>query len=115
GIRDWSVTGVQTCALPISMEVGLSRRGGGSLIAPVGWLVIGDSSCIRINPEDQGLLPRWQNHRKSGWALFSVLRFPTSRPDGTCDLPEGVRCSQLFLEVVTKTEAMRCFTDSLLH
>src|SRR5262249_60062842 len=27
GIRDWSVTGVQTCALPISELAGMKRRG----------------------------------------------------------------------------------------
>src|SRR5205807_5668842 len=30
GIRDYKVTGVQTCALPICAAPGLSRRGGGS-------------------------------------------------------------------------------------
>src|SRR5262249_59687621 len=28
GIRDWSVTGVQTCALPISIQSGVEGRSG---------------------------------------------------------------------------------------
>src|SRR5438046_6498351 len=40
GIRDWSVTGVQTCALPISSVAGcggsarVPRRGGPAVTAP---------------------------------------------------------------------------------
>src|SRR5260370_42651487 len=53
GIRDSSVTGVQTCALPISIDKQLrSLRGGGrweavvrSLPLVAHWLVIGRASC----------------------------------------------------------------------
>src|SRR5262249_59780692 len=55
GIRDWSVTGVQTCALPISPGAGGSYTWGGWLIPPrsrlepptsSGWRrQIGRASC----------------------------------------------------------------------
>src|SRR5262249_59787485 len=43
GIRDWSVTGVQTCALPIFPAAALARRSDGSMVA---W---GDNSNGQCN------------------------------------------------------------------
>src|SRR5690606_39761797 len=44
GIRDFHVTGVQTCALPISMAIAGSTRGGPAKAAVLGSAVMGTLS-----------------------------------------------------------------------
>src|SRR5438046_9335242 len=50
GIRDWSVTGVQTCALPISMIV---RAGG---------VVVDKSNAFRMDPTVPLVVPEVNAH-----------------------------------------------------
>src|SRR5258706_9627496 len=72
GIRDWSVTGVQTCALPISvaaarLAAAVPRRAGARVLRGDRW---GDAG-------HRGVLP----DRRGG----GVARAATSRRDGSGD------------------------------
>src|SRR5690606_40322046 len=59
GIRDFHVTGVQTCALPISAKViGVTLQGTRAHAHDLGRLCLGE---VEIEPQGQRLpLPCWQ-------------------------------------------------------
>src|SRR5438093_9685506 len=57
GIRDWSVTGVQTCALPIYTREGVRAMGRSDI-------------CIVVGVTDK---PNQQELRRAGWESQSLL------------------------------------------
>src|SRR2546427_7808175 len=73
GIRDLTVTGVQTCALPICLVRRISRRGGGDLIermaaACPGAVYDGDlrgAALTRLRTRARRLFPSERRDRKS--------------------------------------------------
>src|SRR5215213_8257718 len=69
GIRDWSVTGVQTCALPICAERDSRARGGGDDHA--------DRNArdgVRTRNRESRLLPRRRRDPRAGTAGRGALR-----------------------------------------
>src|SRR6266513_5300171 len=83
GIRDRNVTGVQTCALPISSAARVSQQGGpGSLLTAVGWqLTCGQSMTSKLRwpiiqrmPSSDSLLRGSLRGRLAPPPLTRVLR-----------------------------------------
>src|SRR5258706_14406223 len=65
GIRDWSVTGVQTCALPISRR----RRSSGSTSSGARW-----SRAKQRRPATWGRQPPTANRQPSGNRPLGAVR-----------------------------------------
>src|SRR2546422_942634 len=90
GIRDVAVTGVQTCALPISLAVWSSRRGATASGSRRGAASSSSSSCPSRSPP---WASRWRSmwRRAARWAC-SCGTCPTSR--GRVSLVEPPICER---------------------
>src|SRR5207237_5689019 len=80
GIRDSSVTGVQTCALPISEFYGLTKINGGKFrTVPARTGTRGRTLCSKGKPGKE-LRPRGRPHGRFRLARENRLHGPESRP-----------------------------------
>src|SRR5207247_4339116 len=79
GIRDPLVTGVQTCALPISAEVALAGQGAGQLAPRGSWLLWSGVP----GAEGPGAVGRSEERRvgkecRSGWSPYHSIKKVTA-------------------------------------